>query len=94
MVKKDNILLLIAVIALLPLLGYGLTYGLNIAAPMSEGGMSYHVLFILLIIVMGLGVPYWMMKLLSRAAHVQNPQEKEFQLSDLPKDKDDSDKVM
>lgn len=89
MEKRHRIFYIIAVIVLLPLLGYGIPYGLNLAVPMSENGTPYHLFYYIFLIAVVLAVPYWMLKLMSRAAHKVNPEEKEMQLEDVPKDKEE-----
>ena len=76
-------------LAVLPLTGYGVIYGLAHTPPLSEQTPFYWGLFTLFAIALLLAIPYGILKLIGHAAHLQNPQEKELKLSDLPKDKDE-----
>ena len=62
-------------------------HGLAFILPMSETSTVSHIAFTVILIALGLLVPYAMLKALGSAAHEQNPSEKNFTLSDLPKDK-------
>jgi len=87
-IKFDIILLVIIAI---PVIGYGIMHGLAFVIPLSEGqeGESIGPIFYnMILIILGLLIPYVMLKLLFKAAHMRNPQEKEFHIEDLPKDKE------
>ena len=80
--------MIMAVVIILPIAGYSIAYGLTLVAPMGASSTFYHLFYTVLVIAIGLGVPYWMLKLVSRVAHGVNTEEKEMQLDDIPKDKD------
>lgn len=94
MTRKHRAGGLVLVIIALPILGYVLTYGMNLIMPMSEHGTGYHLALVIAIFAMGMLVPYFMIKLLSRAGHLVDPQEKEVRMRDIPKDKDDFERTM
>ena len=56
--------------------------------PVSQGNIGVELFVTLLIFFLGLGVPYWIMKLGAHAAHEGNPAEKEIELKNFGKDQD------
>jgi hypothetical protein len=90
MKKSHYIGWMIALIVLLPTVGYGLMHFLIYVFPMSETSTWSHIIYTVILIALGLTIPYFMLKALFSAAHRQNPRdEHELHLKDLPKDKDD-----
>lgn len=90
MKKSRYIGWMVALIVLIPTVGYGVMHVLVYLFPMSETSTISHITYTLILIALGLVIPYAMLKALFSAAHRQNPrQEKELHLEDLPKDKDD-----
>ena len=85
--KTKRILLFIALLGIIPAVGYGIMHALAFMLPMSETSTFSHITFTVILIALGLLVPYAMLKSLGAAAHEQNQNEKSFTLSDLPKDK-------
>lgn len=85
--RNSRINLIIAAIILLPFIGYGVML-MTTYIPMSESSMGNHFIFTVLLIVLGLAIPYWMLKMLFHAANIRNPHEKHMHLSDIPEDKD------
>lgn len=71
------------------LVGAGAMYWLIYAFPMDDESMVLHTVYAVVMIVLGLAIPYWVLKLGIHRAHLQNPQEKEMELSDIPKDRQD-----
>jgi len=93
MKKNSKILSITAVIIVLPIIAFALSYGLNEVAPLSSNVDIYTAFFMLLLIAIGIGVPYAMLKLMSQASHIAHPEEKVIEIKDIPKDKDQMDKV-
>lgn len=85
--RQHHHLLVISVIAL-PVLGYALAHGFTLAVPPSEHGGWYFGLLTLFFALLLMAVPFWMLKLGSRARHDVNSHEREMELKDIPKDKD------
>lgn len=73
---------------LLPVVGYGIMHMLVYVLPMSGPAVWADFLFTLLLIALGLSIPYWMLKIGFHYAHTQNSDEKELNIKDIPKDKD------
>ena len=69
--------------------GYAVMHWLVLASPTGANNIFIAIGLMLAIIAIGLVVPYLMLKSGFHAAHLQNPQEKELELKDLPKDADD-----
>ncbi|NBO17822.1 MAG: hypothetical protein EBV03_01080 [Proteobacteria bacterium] len=69
-------------------MGYAIAHGLTIVLPPSQHGGIYYGLLTVFFSVLLLAVPYWMLKLGSRARHDANHRERELTLKDIPKDKD------
>ena len=84
--SKTN--LLVVAVFLLAIIGFGLLQLFTYVVPMTEKTTGTYYLFTLAIIVLGLLIPYWMLKLVSKAAHEHNPEEREMHLDDIPKDKE------
>lgn len=82
-------LAVIFAIILLPVLGYFAMRLLPEMFSMGEGSTGSHLLVTVLIIAIGLAVPYWMLKAFIHQAHEYDPAETEFDLKDIPKDKQD-----
>lgn len=92
MARKLHSLWLITFIIALPIIGYGISYAMVQVFPMSEQGDILRALFVFLIILLLLAVPYFMLKLSMHVAHKNNPREREMYLADMPKDKDQLDR--
>ena len=88
MSKQTKIALIVALIVLVVLVGFAVMRTAIYAIPQSGGDAVNHTVYTVLLIALGLAVPYWMVKLLFHAAHVRNPQEKEVGLKDIPDDKE------
>ena len=71
----------------IPFVGYGIMHGLAYLLPMGENTDGSYWVFTLLIIFLGLLVPYLMLKAGLLKAHTANKQEKELRLRDFPKDR-------
>lgn len=84
---KKHHLLWLALIPILAVAGYAVMHGLIYALPVSENNTTVNILFTCFIIAMGLAIPYFMLKIGMHEAHLQNPDEKELRLRDIPKDK-------
>lgn len=78
-------LTIILTILLVLLGGYGFMYMLSFAFPDSSAGQLFTMALFAVIV---LAVPYWVIKLMTKDAHLRNPREKEMHLRDIPKDKD------
>ncbi len=85
-IKPWHIILIIAI----PVLGFSIMYGLAYLLPIASDLLP-QLLFTVLLIGLGLAVPYWFLKLGAHEAHRNNPEEKELTLKEIPKDKDDLD---
>ncbi len=83
-----NVVFAIAAVIAMPLLGFALMRVLTVI-PMSETSTGNHYLFTVLIYLLGLAIPFFMLKLLFHAAHLRNPEEKQMHLADIPANKDD-----
>ena len=80
----------ILVMMVLPLIGAAAMFSLIHAFQLEKGNMLGAGVYTLGIVLLGLGVPYVMLKTLFSAAHTQNPgQEKEIHMADMPDDKDE-----
>ena len=79
--------LLIASIPLAAIGGYVAMRVLFYFFPIQEGTGLDHAILTLAIIIIGLWVPYWILKAGAAAAHLLNWKEKIFRLKDIPKDK-------
>jgi hypothetical protein len=86
--RNSKFIAIVAGISFVALAGYGIMYLLTYAIPMTENTTLNHLLFTVILIALGLTIPYWMLKLLFDAARMRNPHEKNLHLSDIPKDKD------
>lgn len=89
--KKIPSYMYIFAIIILPVLGYGITYGLTVIFPITQLAGIPQAFLVLIITCFLLVVPYWMLKFMGTAAHRMDPEEKEFELEDLPKDKEQFD---
>lgn len=78
----------IALIIAIPLIGYGIMHLLVYVVPVSEDNVFSNFFYTAIVIVLGLGIPYAMLKLLFHAANLKNRREKPLRLQDIPKDKD------
>jgi hypothetical protein len=81
---------LISIFILLPLLGYG---AMRLIVYLFGGTDGTNIFFLIMmglaVVLIGLTVPYLMLKTTFLDAHVWNREEKEIKLSDIPKDQDD-----
>ena len=91
MTRNTRFLAWLAVGAIAAAVGYFIMNLLAYVMPMDTGTTASHVLFTLVLITLGLGAPYLMVKAGFHALHTFDPREKEMHLSDIPKDKDDLD---
>ena len=82
--------LLITCAVLIPLLGYALMHVLIYIYPLSqESHFLRYTIYTLALIVLGLVIPYAMLKAGVAAAKLRNPDEKSLEIKDIPKDKDE-----
>ncbi len=89
--KKDNkIITTIIILLLIPVIGFGAMRWTHLLVPLSDGGTATYILYTIILIAIGLLIPYGIMKLLFHSAHLNNSDEKELHIADLPKDKDDA----
>jgi hypothetical protein len=79
----------IALTIAIPFLGALAMHLLIYLIPMSEKTTLQHALYSITLTLLGLAIPFWMLKALFSAAHTRNRHEKEFTLRDIPKDKDE-----
>lgn len=77
----------VALIFFITILGFGLMYAPAVLLPLSDSNLNYFM-FSVLIIALGLAVPYWILKLGMHSAHRHNAQERELSLKDIPDDQD------
>lgn len=93
MTRRHHIAWLIIGILILPPIAYALAH-LAVMAFIPHGEISvFPILLVTALITVGLLiVPYWMLKLLTRAAHKNNPREKELKLTDIPKYQEELDR--
>ena len=82
----------LALLVLLPIIGATVMYALIFAFNKAPDSTLAAGVYSVIIIFLGLAVPYWMLKAFSVAAHEWNPREKELHLVDLPKDKEQMDR--
>ncbi len=81
--------LMTGLVILIPVVGYGIMQMLVYLFPMSEQSYVSHFMMTLAIIALGLVVPYWMLKGSFHVAHLNNSDERELHLRDLPKNGDE-----
>lgn len=94
MTKDKNIIFAIIILLLIPVVGFGAMRWTHLFVPLSEGGTSTYILYTVILIALGLLIPYGIMKLLFHSAHLKNSSEKELRMEDLPKDKDDAERAL
>jgi hypothetical protein len=87
--RRQKFITIVALIALLPVIGYGIMHLSVYLLPVSEENLWGDMAFTVLLITLGLAIPYWMLKLGFHGAHMRNPEEKDINLNDLPKYQDD-----
>lgn len=87
MQKENKVFAITGVIVVLPVLAFGLSYGLNHVVPLSDDNGIYSGVFQLMMVLIGIGIPFVMLKLLSKASHELDPHEKIIELMDIPRDK-------
>lgn len=76
----------IAFIIALPVIGFTGMYMFVYILPLSDN-VLIQIFYTLVLIALGLAIPYWILKLGIHEAHLANPEEKELELKDVPKDK-------
>ena len=81
----EKILMVISIL-LIPLIGYAIMHALVYILPVSASH-NMQLLVTIMIIALGLCIPYWMIKAGFHKAHLTNPQESELELRDIPKEK-------
>ena len=86
--SPHRIFALVAVVAAIPLLVYGVTYMWSYAPEGPNTLLGQSVVAIALIGIF-LAFPYWMFKIGAKAAKVADPKEPEVKLSNIAKDKDE-----
>ena len=91
MKRRNKHFWFVVIAAAIPFVGYGIMHGLTYLFPMSEDTPYTHLFYTVILIALGLLIPYWMLKTGIHAAHLRDPGEKELQLKDIPKDKDQLD---
>ena len=92
--RQSRYFFFVIALILLPIVAYGAMHLLTHLMPMSEDSTGTHLLLTLIIFFFGLAVPFWMLKLGTKAAHENNPAEPEAQLKDIPKDKEQLDRKL
>jgi hypothetical protein len=86
--RQSRILLSIGAMAAILIVGYAIMYFAVYIVPLSGAGLANQLFYTVLLIALGLAVPYWVLKLVGYAAHKENPREKTVRLKDIAKDKD------
>jgi hypothetical protein len=86
--NKQKYASMVALTLLLPVVGALIMYGLIFAFPMGEDAMISHIVYTIIIITLGLLVPFGFLKAFSIAAHEWDSNEQELHLEDMPKDKE------
>ncbi len=86
--RQFRVMYTLGIVFLIALIGSGGMYILIDVLPEARS-MTKDIIYAIVIMALGLAVPYWMLKLSFHAAHVWNPKEKEFELKDLTKNQDD-----
>ena len=81
MVSNIRFLLIIAFVGFF---GFGAMYLLTYMLPLSHTALNYGF-FAIAVIIFGLTIPYWMLKMGLHEAHLKNPRERELRLADIPK---------
>ena len=69
--------------------GYTVMYLLTYTVPMGHTSGFNQALYAFVLIIIGLAVPYWILKLVLHEAHKRDSSEKEITLKDIPKDKEE-----
>jgi hypothetical protein len=86
---RRYVFIFIVLAILTPVIGYAMMHGAAHLIPMSSDGTASQILLAVLIIGIAITVPYLMLKASFFSAHAQNPRkEKELNLKDIPKDKE------
>lgn len=86
--KKITFSTLILSVGAIAFFGYALMHALVYIMPMSvNSNTAIYIVFTLAIIALGLFIPYAMLKTGMHTAHKYNNTEKEVELADIPKDK-------
>jgi uncharacterized membrane protein YqjE len=80
---------LIGVVLLIAFIGYAVMHLLVYVLPLSQNTTGMNAVFTVIIIALGLSVPYWMLKFGIHQARMHDPREKEMTLKDLPKNQDE-----
>lgn len=83
-----RILMLIIFIAFVAVIGWALMYSSVYLLPKSDSMLNYFFITIMLF-MLGLAVPYLMLKFSVHQAHLRNPKEKEVRMKDIPKHYDE-----
>jgi hypothetical protein len=91
MTRNSRFLLWIAAGAIAAGMGFVIMQLVAYVVPMDTDTAGSHVLFTLVLIALGLGAPFLMVKAGFHAIHTRDPSEPEMRLGDIPKDKDDLD---
>jgi hypothetical protein len=78
-------LLLVAAAILIPLIGIGIMYAVVLGAPPHGGPMVYGLVMFAMIVI-GLSVPYLILKAGFQQSHLGNARQKPLRMSDIPKD--------
>ena len=84
--NKNKYLFLILSIPVIAIMGYFLMHMMVYVLPLSERSYGSYITVTLLIIALGLFVPYWMMKAGFKGAETNDPHETSIELNDIPKD--------
>jgi len=87
--NKPRYASMVTITLLLPFVGAAVMYAIIFAFPMGQDSIISHFIYTLIIITLGLGIPYSFLKSFSIAAHEWDEHEPELHIEDLPKDKDD-----
>lgn len=79
-------------VLLVPVVGYGIMHLLVYILPVDQSDNLVRLLFTIAIIALGLSIPYMMLKMGVHKAAMDDPQERDVALQDMPKDQDEAGK--
>lgn len=83
--KIWKVIFFVIAVPAIAVVGYGIMQALVYMLPMQGASSGIYALVSILIIALGLIVPYLMLKAGFAGAHINNPSEKSLDLKDIPK---------
>ncbi len=84
--RRTQLILLLAVIPLILIAGYGLNWAISYFVPAETGSTANHLIIICTVIAVLLCMPYFILKTGFHAARLTDAEEEELKLEDIPKE--------